>query len=51
MTEPHMVALEARHAELDRRIEEENSRPLPDELMLISLKKKKLRIKEELLLH
>ncbi len=51
MTEPHMVALEARHAELDRRIEEEKARPLPDDLLLITLKKRKLRIKEELLLH
>jgi hypothetical protein len=44
-------ALEARHAELDRLIEEEGHRPHPDDAMLATLKKKKLLVKEEMLLH
>jgi hypothetical protein len=51
MTESHMVALEARHAELDRRIAEEKHRPIPDDLLLNTLKKRKLKIKEELLFN
>ena len=44
----HMTALEAKHALLDRQIATESQRPLPDAAVLASLKKQKLRIKEEL---
>lgn len=44
-------ALEARHADLDRQIDAEEHRPLPDQLMLVALKKQKLRLKEEMHVH
>ena len=51
MNQPHLIALETRHAALDRKIETEKLRPLPDTILLADLKKKKLKIKEALLLH
>lgn len=51
MDTPRLHALAARHAELDRRIEEETHRPSPDMTALASLKKQKLKIKEEIVLH
>jgi hypothetical protein len=48
MQEAHLSALEAKHAGLEARIEEENQRPLPDTETLHRLKKEKLRIKEEM---
>jgi len=42
-------ALKNRHQELDSAIEMESARVLPDEVELHSLKKEKLRIKDELL--
>ncbi|WP_174298655.1 DUF465 domain-containing protein [Sphingomonas bacterium] len=42
----HHSALQAKHAGLDRRIAEEEQRPLPDQTVLHDLKKKKLRLKE-----
>ncbi|MEE9139630.1 MAG: YdcH family protein [Alphaproteobacteria bacterium] len=44
----HIASLKARHAELEQAIETENSRPLPDELLLHDLKRQKLRIKDEI---
>ena len=41
-------ALRVRHKELEARIEEEASRPLPDEIEIQTLKKQKLRIKDEI---
>lgn len=41
-------SLRAKHATLDRAIQEENQRPLPDELRLTELKREKLRIKDEI---
>ena len=40
--------LREKHAELEHRIEEEENRPLPDNTVVHSLKKQKLRIKDEL---
>ena len=37
-----------RHEELEHRIEEEENRPLPDHSTVHTLKKQKLRIKDEL---
>jgi hypothetical protein len=48
MQEAHMSALEAKHAELEAQIEEENQRPASDTATLHRLKKEKLKIKEEL---
>ncbi len=40
--------LKAKHAHLEREIEEEFNRPLPDSAHLSELKREKLRIKEEI---
>lgn len=44
----HLQALKAKHAALDTEINEELSRPLPDEAVLANLKRQKLRLKEEI---
>jgi hypothetical protein len=41
-------ALKAKHQALEIAIEHENSRPLPDDVAIVDLKKQKLRIKDEL---
>ena len=48
MDTSHASSLQLKHAGLERRIEEEMSRPMPDPAMLQELKKQKLRIKEQL---
>ncbi|HMT48201.1 MAG: hypothetical protein RL702_595 [Pseudomonadota bacterium] len=48
MEQSHASALQFKHAGLERRITEEQSRPMPDLAMIQTLKKRKLRIKEEL---
>ena len=48
MNTAHRSALEAKHAGLDRRITEEERRPMPDQATLHDLKKQKLKLKEEL---
>lgn len=48
MDTSHVSALHLKHAGLERRIEQELSRPLPDNTVIQSLKKRKLRIKETL---
>jgi len=45
---PRLISLEERHAALERRIMDEDSRPQPDADELIRLKVQKLRVKEEL---
>lgn len=47
-SEARLSALTEKHAELEREIEEESHRPLPDTLHLTELKRQKLRVKEEL---
>ena len=47
-TEGHIAALERRHRELDRQIEEEMSHLSHDDLLIAALKRKKLEIKDEL---
>jgi len=44
----HISSLKDKHAELEHAIELENSRPLPDEMLIQDLKKQKLRIKDEI---
>ena len=48
MEASHFSALQLKHAGLERRIAEEQSRPMPDNSVIQTLKKRKLRIKEEL---
>ncbi len=48
MDTSHVSALQLKHAGLERRIEEELNRPMPDIAVVQTLKKRKLRIKEEL---
>lgn len=48
MEQGHISALQAKHAGLDARIKAETSRPMPDTALLATLKKQKLRLKEEL---
>lgn len=49
MQSAHHIALEAKHANLDRKISVEAQRPLPDQAVLAQLKREKLRLKEEML--
>lgn len=43
-----IAALRQRHAVLENQIDEENRRPHPDEDRIASLKRQKLRIKDEM---
>jgi hypothetical protein len=47
-TEGHIAALERRHRELDRQIEEELSHLSKDDLLIAALKRRKLEVKDEL---
>lgn len=44
----HLHALNARHSELDQMIAAEMSRPHPDSVHIAELKRKKLRLKDEI---
>jgi hypothetical protein len=46
--ESRIESLKGRHASLETRIVDEDSRPRPDATMLAKLKVEKLRLKEEL---
>ena len=48
MESSHVSALQLKHAGIERQLAEEMSRPVPDPSMIQALKKRKLRIKEEL---
>jgi hypothetical protein len=48
MESTHFNALQTKHAGLERRIAEERARPSPNEVVLMELKRRKLRLKEEL---
>lgn len=48
MEQSHVSALQLKHAGIERQLQDEMSRPLPDLAIIQSLKKRKLRIKEEL---
>lgn len=47
-TVDHIEALKAKHASLEHAIDQENMRPHPDDDAICSLKKRKLRIKDEI---
>lgn len=51
MDNVHLAALQAKHAGLDARIVSEQQRPAPDISALASLKKEKLRLKDEMAHH
>lgn len=46
--ESHLQELSDKHHKLDELIHEEQLRPHPDDLMIVELKKRKLRLKEEI---
>lgn len=46
--EEQVASLKARHAELEEALSQENARPRPDAATIADLKKRKLRIKDEL---
>lgn len=48
MEQSHVSALQLKHDGLEKQIQEELNRPAPDFAQLQILKKRKLRIKEEL---
>jgi hypothetical protein len=48
MDSAHVSALNSKHANFDRRIAEETSRPRPDNALISMLKKQKLKVKEAL---
>ncbi len=49
MDQNHVSALRGKHEALDRKINDEEARPIPDTIKIHSLKKEKLRLKEELM--
>jgi hypothetical protein len=51
MEASHMSALIEKHAGLERQIQEELNRPAPDDALIHDLKKRKLRIKDEITHH
>lgn len=48
MESSHVTALQAKHEGLERRLREEMARPAPDSTMIQTLKKRKLKLKEEM---
>ena len=48
MESTHVSALQLKHAGIERQLEQELNRPMPDHSTVQTLKKRKLRIKEEL---
>ncbi len=49
MTDPNQLeALRVHHAELDKRLTEEQARPLPDSSVVALLKRQKLAIKDQI---
>jgi hypothetical protein len=47
-TEGHIAALERRHRELERQIDDESTHISHDDMMIAALKRRKLEIKDEL---
>ncbi|MEP5937030.1 MAG: DUF465 domain-containing protein [Erythrobacter sp.] len=48
MDSSHANALQSKHAGIEAQLHDEMNRPVPDAVTIQSLKKKKLRIKQEL---
>lgn len=51
MDSSHVSALQLKHAGIERQIDDELSRPIPDAVLIQGLKKRKLRLKEEIARH
>ena len=49
MSTSHLSTLKSRHAELDAKLANEERRPAPDTGLVALLKKRKLKLKEEML--
>lgn len=47
--ETRVEALKSRHFELERQLEDEESRPMPDEELLHTIKREKLQLKDEMM--
>ena len=47
-TQAHLTALETKHSEIEHLIDGELHRPAPDQSRLTDLKRKKLKLKEEI---
>ncbi|NVD44972.1 YdcH family protein [Qipengyuania atrilutea] len=48
MQSSHSATLTMKHAGIDERLQREQNRPAPDDMVIKKLKREKLRIKEEL---
>jgi hypothetical protein len=48
MDSSHVSALQLKHAGIERQLHDEMTRPMPDNAVIQSLKKRKLRLKEEI---
>ncbi len=48
MDASHVSALNAKHAGLEARIRDENQRPAPNSILIATLKKQKLMLKQEI---
>lgn len=48
MDSGHIPALNAKHAGLEQKLKDEAMRPLPDPVLVATLKKQKLAIKQEI---
>lgn len=48
MASSHVTALQSKHAGIDAQLHEEMNRPAPDAATIQQLKKRKLRLKEEI---
>jgi len=51
LSEERIAALKAKHQALEEKIQEEEARPHPDEVVLHQLKREKLRVKDEIAGH
>ncbi|MEE8189512.1 MAG: YdcH family protein [Kiloniellales bacterium] len=51
IADERITSLRTKHAFLEQAIEEENQRPLPDDIRLSQLKREKLRVKDEIFQH
>lgn len=51
MDNSHVNALQTKHAGIERMIQQEMSRPVPDGVAIQALKKRKLKLKEEIARH
>ena len=50
MNTNHMSALRIKHADLETKLEREETRPMPDSELILNLKKQKLQLKDTMAL-